>query len=40
MDIFISNAGMGQGNGVVNTTDEEWDRTMNVSSLRNVDVLW
>jgi NAD(P)-dependent dehydrogenase (short-subunit alcohol dehydrogenase family) len=32
IDILISNAGMGQGNGVVNTTDDEWDRTMNVNA--------
>jgi 3-oxoacyl-[acyl-carrier protein] reductase len=32
VDILISNAGMGQGNGVVNTTDAEWDRTMNVNA--------
>ena len=32
IDILISNAGMGQGNGVLNTTDDEWDRTMNVNA--------
>ena len=32
IDILISNAGMGQGNGVVNTTDDEWNRTMNVNA--------
>ena len=32
IDIFISNAGMGQGNGVLKTTDDEWDRTMNVNA--------
>ena len=32
VDILISNAGMGQGHGVVNTTDAEWDRTMNVNA--------
>eukprot|EP01051_Picozoa_sp_SAG22_P019506 SAG22_NODE_3626_length_1607_cov_2.303714_1_plen_151_part_00 len=30
-DIFVSNAGMGQGNGLQRTSDEEWDRVMAVN---------
>ena len=32
IDVLISNAGMGQGNGIAKTPDEEWERTMNVNA--------
>ena len=32
VDILASNAGMGQSNRLLNTTDEEWDRVMNVNA--------
>lgn len=32
-DIFVSNAGMGQGSGVVQTSDDEWNRTMAVNCM-------
>ena len=32
VDILVSNAGMGQGNGIARTSDEEWERTMNVNA--------
>lgn len=31
VDILASNAGIGQGNRLVDTTDEEWDHVMNVN---------
>ena len=32
VDILVNNAGMGQPNKIVDTSDEEWDRVMNVNA--------
>ena len=32
VDILVSNAGIGQPNKIVETSDEEWDRVMNVNA--------